>query len=168
MKRVIKCLMSVVFVFASLFYAVSANASNCTSNPAPAVADTREERSERIQFVLDTIKDYEALAWDKVADRFTENGRLHSVMRSPIETREGIRARLHAFHTGIECMRLDVLHIAEVDGVVMVERMDNWRMNGEDKGIPAVGVLEFEDGLIVEWREYYDLDSLKREMGIIQ
>ena len=62
-------------------------------------------------------------------------------------------------------MRIDILNISESNGAVMVERLDNWRMHGEDKRLPAVGVLIFKGNLVKEWREYYDLNTLKGEMA---
>jgi limonene-1,2-epoxide hydrolase len=138
----------------SLFFAATmAQASEHPGEPA------------EVKLVRELISAYERQDWDGVADMFAEQGTLHSVMRSPFSGREIIRARLVQFHQGIESMELEILHIGKVDDVVIVERMDSWVMNGINRSIPAVGVLEFEDGKIKLWKEYYDLDTLKKLMS---
>jgi limonene-1,2-epoxide hydrolase len=53
---------------------------------------------------------------------------------------------------------LEVRHIASAGDAVLVERVETFR---SDDGsvflvLPVVGVAEFRDGKITNWREYYD------------
>ena len=119
---------------------------------------------QNIQLVRNVLEAYARLDWNAVADTFAVDGMLHSVMRDPFVGREVIRSRLIDFHEGIESMEIEVINIVAVGDVVMAERWDAWYMRGVKRQIPAVGVLEIEDGLIKEWREYYDLESLLRRL----
>jgi limonene-1,2-epoxide hydrolase len=123
------------------------------------------DEAAEVQATRDVIKAYERQDWNAVADMFAEDGMLHSVMRDPFVGREVIRQRLVDFHVGMESLDLQIIHIGKVDNVVMVERLDNWHQGGKDRSLPAVGVLQFENGLIKVWREYYDLESLKKQMA---
>jgi limonene-1,2-epoxide hydrolase len=132
----------------------------------PAAADSHDDcaTTREAQLTLDLLTTYENLDWEGVANSFTENGALHSVMRDPFRGRDTLHARMVQFHEGVESMRLDVINICARGNVVFVERIDSWVMNGVERRIPAVGVLEFDGDLVKLWKEYYDLDSLKARM----
>ena len=128
------------------------------------VAHGDNVEKQNIELVRNLLEAYERLDWNAVADTFAVDGMLHSVMRDPFVGREVVRTRLIEFHKGIESMGIEVVNIVAVGDVVMVERWDSWYMRGTKRQIPAVGVLEIEDGLVKEWREYYDLASLQRRL----
>jgi limonene-1,2-epoxide hydrolase len=53
--------------------------------------------------------------------------------------------------------------------VVMNERVDRFLIRGTWLEIPLMGVFVLRDGLIAEWRDYFDLADFTRqraEMGI--
>lgn len=53
---------------------------------------------------------------------------------------------------------MDVRSLLAAPGLVMIERVD--RVFAEDGreifGAPVVGVLEWRDGKITQWRDYFD------------
>jgi limonene-1,2-epoxide hydrolase len=53
---------------------------------------------------------------------------------------------------------LEVKHVASTDDTVMVERVDVFKRDDGSTflALPVVGVAEFANGKITEWREYYD------------
>jgi len=53
---------------------------------------------------------------------------------------------------------LEIRHVASTDDSVLVERVDIFRRDDGSTflALPVVGVAEFRDGKITEWREYYD------------
>jgi limonene-1,2-epoxide hydrolase len=53
---------------------------------------------------------------------------------------------------------LDVRHVASTDDAVLVERVDIFKREDGSTflALPVVGVAEFANGKITEWREYYD------------
>ena len=61
-------------------------------------------------------------------------------------------------HQGIETIRVELLQIIATDRCVVSERIDH--LLKADKhliiSIPVAGVMDFEGGKIVGWREYFD------------
>lgn len=105
--------------------------------------------------------------WRKVGDLFAEDGVLHSMMVDPVKGREEIYTRIAAMGAGIEQILLDIEHIGVIDGRVYIERVDRFVYNGQTGNLPVVGVISYnDDGLISEWREYYDRTELLKEMGV--
>lgn len=123
---------------------------------------------EKIAVVNEMIKAWHDMDWDRVADLFTEQGSLHSMMKDPIVGREVLRAYLKKLVVGLERIELQVSTIGILDGKVFIERVDDFHVNGKHGRIPVVGVLEIENGKVKEWREYYDRAQLLREMGVAE
>lgn len=105
--------------------------------------------------------------WRKVGDLFAEDGVLHSMMVDPVVGRAAIHERIAALGAGVDRIVLDISHLGVIDGRVYMERVDRFVYKGHEGAVPVVGVLVYnEDGLLSEWREYYDRASLLREMGL--
>lgn len=130
--------------------------------PTVGVADDHDDPDLRT--ALKAIEIYQQEDWDRLVTLFAEDGALHSMMRTPFVGREVISARLAQFHANTGPVTIEVKHIGKVDDVVITERLDVWTMNGIRRQLPAVGVFQFEDGQIKEWREYYDLQSMTARM----
>lgn len=67
---------------------------------------------------------------------------------------------------GLATIDVDVLKIAATGDSVLCERVDHLhRKNGNIiASAPVVGVLQFQTGRIVHWREYYDAIDLLRQV----
>tara|TARA_R110000868_G_scaffold6550_3_gene37015 strand:- start:2463 stop:2951 length:489 start_codon:yes stop_codon:yes gene_type:complete len=126
-----------------------------------------EATDPRVAVVMDMADAWHQLDWDRVANLFAEDGNLHSMMVDPVIGREAIGARISGLGAGLESITLNIRHIGVIDGLVFVERTDEFVYNGHEGAVPVVGVIDIgEDGLIREWREYYDRDELLAAMGI--
>lgn len=122
------------------------------------------EKLARAKEMADAWRDRD---WRKVGDLFAENGVLHSMMVEPVIGRTEIAARIAALGAGVEEILLDIAHLGVIDGRVYMERVDRFTYNGHKGEVPVVGVLTYDDdGLVAEWREYYDRASLLRAMGV--
>jgi limonene-1,2-epoxide hydrolase len=55
-----------------------------------------------------------------------------------------------------------VRQVAEAD-TVMSERVDRFRIGSRWLEIPVVGVFEVREGRIALWRDYFDLESYRRQ-----
>jgi limonene-1,2-epoxide hydrolase len=67
---------------------------------------------------------------------------------------QGFRAQL-----GLEAIGVDLLHIAESDGVILTERVDHLKDAAGEiiVSFPVMGILELNaDGRIQAWREFFD------------
>lgn len=63
---------------------------------------------------------------------------------------------------GFETARVEIRNLLADEGFVISERIDHLlRSDGSlIASVPVVGVMEFADGKIVAWREYFDSASL--------
>jgi limonene-1,2-epoxide hydrolase len=149
---------------------IALSASLLTIGCAQAQPDAHTEDAAavdpRVAIVLDMADAWNTKDWDRVVNLFAEDGSLHSMMVEPIIGREAIGARIGHLGAGIETINLNIHHIGVVDDVVFVERTDEFVYNGHAGAVPVVGVIEIEDGLITEWREYYDRAELLAALGL--
>lgn len=51
--------------------------------------------------------------------------------------------------------------------VVMSERVDRFRIGDQWLEIPVVGVFEVSDGKILLWRDYFDVESYRRQRSAL-
>jgi limonene-1,2-epoxide hydrolase len=131
---------------------------------APAAsADTDAQKLATVRQMIDA---WNQRNWQQVYDLFAEDGVLQSMMLSPTVGREAIRQRIGALAKDISAIELRVRHIGVVDGVVFVERVDDFVYRGKHGAVPVVGVVEVEQGRVKAWREYYDRAQLIEAMGL--
>ena len=112
-----------------------------------------------INDVLAKVRTWESLDFARIADDFTEDGVLHSMMGTPIKGRANILkiiSRHFGHATGLE---MKVLAAARVGNLVFLERVDSLYFGDKQATVPIVGVVEVRDGKVAAWREYYDLQQ---------
>jgi len=123
----------------------------------------------KMAVVRDMVDAWNTRDWDRIPTLFAENGSLHSMMVDPVIGREAIGARIGHLGDGLEEITLNLRNVGVIDGTVFVERVDSFTYNGHEGSVPVVGVIEIgDDGLITEWREYYDRAELLEAMGIAE
>lgn len=136
-----------------------------------SLAMTPAARADTDQQKLDVakamFKAWEDLDWERVYALFADDGVLHSMMMEPVKGRAAIRERLSKMAPGVERIALQVAHLGIVDGLVFVERVDDFVYKGHAGRVPVVGVLEIEGGQVKVWREYYDHAQLAAAMGLV-
>ena len=132
---------------------------------APAGASEMDD-SKRVAVVREMIKAWNERQWDRVADLFTPDGVLHSMMIQPVVGREAIRERIRGLGAGIDSITLNIRNIGVINDAVFIERTDEFVYKGKRGKVPVVGVLEIEGDHVKEWREYYDRRELLTEMGL--
>ena len=132
-------------------------------NQESAMVSTAEHN---IAVVKKMIAAWEARDADAIADMFTEDGVLHSMMIDPIAGREAIRPRMKFLVDNATHMRLNVRNWAVTGDTVFIERWDEFTFKGHDGRVPVVGVLVIEGDKVKEWREYYDRAELLEAMGV--
>lgn len=131
-----------------------------------AAAQTAEDPN--VAVVREMIDAWNTMDWDRVVGLFAEDGSLHSMMVDPVVGRDALAVRIGHLGEGLEEITLNVRNLGSVGDVVFLERVDQFVFNGHSGSVPVVGVIEVnEDGLIQEWREYYDRDELLEAMGVV-
>jgi limonene-1,2-epoxide hydrolase len=134
-----------------------------TAAPA-ASADTD---AEKLATVRQMIEAWNTRNWQQVYDLFAADGVLESMMLSePTVGREAIKKRLGVLAQDISKIELQIRHIGVANGVVFIERVDDFVYRGHHGRVPVVGVLEVEQGRVKAWREYYDRAQLLEAMGV--
>jgi limonene-1,2-epoxide hydrolase len=92
---------------------------------------------------------------------FHENGIYIDGTLRYLEGRDSVREAAATFPKH----KVDVKKLLAAGGVVMVERVDNFELEGQWFHLDVVGVFELDgDGLITRWRDYYDLKSISDQV----
>ena len=125
-----------------------------------------ESDAEKLATAREMVDAWNAMDWEGVLELFAPNGSLHSMMEAEATVgRESLRTRFAALSEGATEIRIELHNAGVIDGTVFLERTDNFVVHGRTGSMPVVGVLEIEDGIVTEWREYYDRAFLLRELG---
>jgi limonene-1,2-epoxide hydrolase len=122
--------------------------------------------SEKLAIAKEMIQAWNKLDWNKVYALFAEDGVLQSMMIEPTVGREAIKKRIAGLASDISRIELQVRHIGVIDGVVFVERVDDFVYRGRHGAVPVVGVIEIDQGRVKVWREYYDRAQMLEAMGV--
>jgi limonene-1,2-epoxide hydrolase len=132
---------------------------------APSVAaDTDAQKLATVRKMIDA---WNTRNWQQVYDLFADDGVLQSMMLpEPTVGREAISKRIGALAKDISRIELRIRHMGVADGVVFIERVDDFVYRGKHGAVPVVGVVEVEQGRVKAWREYYDREQLIEAMGI--
>lgn len=122
---------------------------------------------ERVATVERMLDAWNRRDFDAVAGLFAPDGVLHSMMREPLVGRDAIHRHLLTLQSAKPGTRVDirVRHVGVIDGLVFAEREDHLEIEGRRGRIPAIGVFRVDDGQVAFWREYFDLETLRRETG---
>lgn len=91
-----------------------------------------------------------------IAATFAEDGVLHSMMGTPIRGRASILKVLGRHLARIQKIEFEIRTIATSGDTVILERVDHVTTPAGHHAMPVVGVIEWRDGLVHEWREYFD------------
>ena len=61
---------------------------------------------------------------------------------------------------------VEMIHMMAEGPIVMTERVDHLtRADGTTASLPMMGVIEVHDGLVVAWRDYFDLSQFTSQMA---
>lgn len=77
----------------------------------------------------------------------------------------GIRQTLEPFFAPIEENEFLIRNSASAGAVVFIERLDRHRVANGWFELPVNSVFEFQNNKIVKWREYFDLSTIRSDMG---
>jgi limonene-1,2-epoxide hydrolase len=135
-----------------------------TAAAQSVAADTDAQKLATVQKMIDA---WNTRNWQQVYELFAADGVLESMML-PIPTvgREAISKRIGALAKDISRIELRIRHMGVADGVVFIERVDDFVYRGKHGAVPVVGVVEVEQGRVKAWREYYDREQMIEAMGL--
>lgn len=137
-----------------------------TAVALPAAADTDAQKLATVRQMIDA---WNTRNWQQVYDLFAADGVLESMMLAePTVGREAISKRIGGLAKDISKIELQVRHIGVADGVVFIERVDDFVYRGHHGRVPVVGVVEVAQGHVKAWREYYDRAQMIEALGLKQ
>jgi limonene-1,2-epoxide hydrolase len=94
----------------------------------------------------------------------TTNCFYHNIPVDPQKGHDEIRSYLEPFIQMTSNIEWIVHNIAEdSNGTVLTERTDRFEINSRWMDILVMGVMEFQDGLISNWRDYFDMKAYEQE-----
>jgi limonene-1,2-epoxide hydrolase len=108
---------------------------------------------------------FEALDLEAVYALVDEHVIYQNMAQPAVHGRAALREMWDGGFANLSHLRLKILNRAVNGDVVINERLDHWIVDGRDIHIPMAASLTVKDGLIVEWREYYDMATLERQLG---
>ncbi|MBJ65458.1 MAG: limonene-1,2-epoxide hydrolase [Rhodobiaceae bacterium] len=116
------------------------------------------------QKVVDFINHWNNRDIEGIMSSLSEDCFYHNIPMDPQNGKEEIRASLEPFVQMATNIEWIIHQIAEnEDGAVLTERTDRFEINGQWMDILVMGVMEFQDGLISNWRDYFDMKAYEAE-----
>lgn len=128
-----------------------------TSSASSSISDER-----KIEIFRTMARAWHEQDWDTCASLFAPEGVLHSVMLQPIVGRDTIHQRISKLGAANKKVTLNIQRIGVLDGVLIVQRVDEIVIDGKRGECPAMSVVEFEGDKIARWLDYYDRATLAR------
>lgn len=91
----------------------------------------------------------------------------HNIPMAPIEGKAAMRAALDGMMANVERCEWETRAIAENGNMVLTERVDAFELSsGKRASVRVMGTFEINhDGLIEQWRDYFDMAEFEREFS---
>ncbi|WP_027173263.1 limonene-1,2-epoxide hydrolase family protein [Methylobacterium sp. 10] len=108
--------------------------------------------------------------FDDAIDLLAEDVVYHNIPLPEIRGRENARSFHETFGVGSRIrVEWQLLHIAQDGDTVLTERLDLFTdRNGGRIILPTMGSMRVNDGVITEWRDYFDLASFERQAAALK
>jgi limonene-1,2-epoxide hydrolase len=121
--------------------------------------------SSNLRVVEGFLESWKTVDPSKILAHVTDDLVYHDM---PFAARQGVadfERRLKWFLSYFtECELVVNTAAVSTDGVVMLERVDRFKVNDNWLEMPVASVAVVRDGKVAEWREYYDAETAEREM----
>jgi limonene-1,2-epoxide hydrolase len=128
------------------------------SNTTLAVAGDDEVLSRNEQLTRDFFDAWEREDEAAILAAFAEDAVYHNIPYKPVSGSEKIKKAIQGFLKTGDNMTFAINKLVIAGDSVVTERVDGWSYKGEQKSLPVLGILEFNDaGKITGWREYFDV-----------
>lgn len=88
-----------------------------------------------------------------------------NVPMKPIEGKPAVQGFLEKFARGMRNPVYERTNVMELGNLVMVEGVENYEKHGKAVRVPYMAAFEFREGRICEWRDYFDLATVERQLA---
>jgi limonene-1,2-epoxide hydrolase len=118
--------------------------------------------SDVVREFCSAFRDKDLATIDRLLD---DKAVYHNVGMEPSVGKEASVAAIKGFFDMFESLEFKVLHLAADGDTVLTERTDVLTANGVPAPVPVMGAIQVRDGLIVAWRDYFDMGLTGRLMA---
>jgi uncharacterized protein (TIGR02246 family) len=150
-------------------FAVKATAAAVLVGAAPGDADAAEPPAafDPYEAFLALIRAWQKHDIDAVLALLAEDIVWYPAVGSPpVQGRDGVRKVLEQFAPKRRQENWKIFHHAVNGDRLFVEGVDDYVDDqGRRVAVPYAGVVEFRHGLIIGWRDYFDISTLNRMKG---
>ena len=101
---------------------------------------------------------------ERVLALMDENVRYHNMPVAPLDGKAAVAEYL-ASKGGFDWIDWKLLSIAVNGERVLTERVDDFSIGGVKVSLPIMGVFEIRNGRIQAWRDYFDLETYRRQLA---
>lgn len=137
------------------------------TEPDRALGDDR--RSDAEQAVLELIDGFNRIDLDAILRCFAEDAVYHNMPVDPVKGERAIRGVLEGFLNAASEVRWELIQMAvSPSGAVLTERVDRFKVNNRWIALPVMGTFEVDDGLITQWRDYFDMAQFTSQVEATQ
>ena len=98
--------------------------------------------------------------YDVALPLLTEDVEYQNMPIAAVKGRDAVKEQLEALLAMGTDSEWKVLREVADGNVVMNERVDRFMLGGKWAELPVMGVFVLRDGLIAEWRDYFDLHTI--------
>jgi limonene-1,2-epoxide hydrolase len=113
--------------------------------------------SSNLALVRDFCAAWSSLDLDRLMGFIGDDCFYHNIPMEPVIGLHAVREFTRGFLAMAQGAEFRILSIAESgEGVVLTERVDRFRINGNWAELPVMGAFEIVGGKIAKWRDYYD------------
>ena len=102
---------------------------------------------------------------DTMASLLADDVVYHNVGMEPAAGKEASLASIQGFLDMSEALEFDIHRIAANGDTVLTERTDTFTINGVKAPIAVMGAFDLRGGLIVAWRDYFDMGLTTKLMS---
>ena len=102
---------------------------------------------------------------DTISSLLADDVVYHNVGMAPAVGKEASIAMIQGFLDMAETMSFEIHRIAANGDSVLTERTDTFTINGAQAPVAVMGTFDLDDGLIVAWRDYFDMGLIGRLMA---
>ena len=102
---------------------------------------------------------------DTIAKLLADDVVYHNVGMAPAVGKDASMASIQGFLDMSESLVFDIHRLAADGDTVLTERTDTFTINGVKAPIAVMGAFDLRDGLIVAWRDYFDMGLTTKLMS---
>ena len=102
---------------------------------------------------------------DTISSLLADDVVYHNVGMEPAVGKDASIAMIQGFLDMSESMSFEIHRIAANGDSVLTERTDTFTINGAQAPIAVMGTFDLRDGLIVAWRDYFDMGLTTKMMS---